>query len=303
MTGAPARTGSPRLDTRAVALFMVVAFGGAWLVALPLWLSGRGLATPGLPVYLLAMMAMPTLATLVVSWRHRVGLAARTGLRAPGGIRSWLPWAALAWLAPLVLVALATLLSAAVGTFTADFVAFSGFREMVGPSPVPVTTLVLLQVVQVPVIGWLNVLPALGEEWGWRGWLLPALLPMGRWPAVLTVGVVWGLWHAPIVLLGYNYPGHAPVAAVGLMVVFCVVTGSLLGWLRLRSGSVWPCAIGHGFLNASAALPLLFVAAGTSFDNASTGLLGWPGWVVMALAFAAVAAALAAARSRATAPG
>ncbi len=290
MTGAPAQTESPRLDTRAVALFLVVAFGGAWLAALPLWLSGRGLATPGLGISLVAMMAMPTLATLVVSWRHRAGLAARTGLRSAGGIRSWLPWAALAWLSPLVLVGLATLLSAGVGTYTADPVGFSGFREMVGPTPLPVETLALLQIAQVLVIGWVNVIPALGEEWGWRGWLLPALLPLGRWRAVLAVGVIWGLWHAPVVLLGYNYPGHAPVVSVALMVVFCVVIGSLLGWLRLRSGSVWPCAIGHGFLNASAALPLVFVAAGTSFDNASAGLLGWPGWVVMALAFAAVTA-------------
>jgi hypothetical protein len=73
------------------------------------------------------------------------------------------------------------------------------------------------------------------------------------------------------------------------MVGFTVVTGSLLGWLRLRSDSVWPCAIGHGFVNAAAGLPLLFYAAGTTFDNASIGLLGWPGWVVMALVFGLVA--------------
>jgi hypothetical protein len=85
--------------------------------------------------------------------------------------------------------------------------------------------------------------------------------------------------------------GNPPVVAVGLMVVFCVGTGTLLGWLRLRSDSVWPCAIGHGFRGAAAGLPLLFVAAGTTFDNAAVDLLGWPGWIVMALAFGGAALA------------
>lgn len=74
------------------------------------------------------------------------------------------------------------------------------------------------------------------------------------------------------------------------MVGTCVVLGSLLGWLRLRSGSVWPAAIGHGFVNAVAGLPVLFATAGVPVDNATTGLLGWTGWVVMAAALVVVAA-------------
>jgi membrane protease YdiL (CAAX protease family) len=62
-----------------------------------------------------------------------------------------------------------------------------------------VETLVGLQVVQVLLVGWVNVVPALAEEWGWRGWLLPALLPWGRWPAILAVGAVWGRWPVALV--------------------------------------------------------------------------------------------------------
>jgi len=284
-----------RVDLPAVATFLLVTFGAAWLIALPLWTSGLGLNTPGAGVLLVAMMAAPTLGTLavVLVLRRRPGTILRsTGLTSEGGVRSLLPWAAPAWLAPLVLVALSLLLGAAVGVFHADLTGFSAFRELLHAAgadrvPVPVPALVLIQVVQVLLVGWINVIPALGEEWGWRGWLLPALLPLGRWPAILLVGVVWGLWHAPVILVGYNYPLEPAPVALLLMVGFCVAAGSLLGWLRLRSDSVWPCAIGHGFVNAAAGLPLVLAAAGRPIDNATTGLLGWTGWLVMALTLGA----------------
>lgn len=284
------RPETARVDLAAVATFLVVAFGAAWLITLPLWLSGRGLQTPGIPFLLVGMMAAPTLGTLAVT-RLRPGTLRATGLPFR---KAWLPWAALAWLAPLVIVALSLLLGAAVGVFHADLVGFSGFRELLHAAgadgvPLPLTALVLIQIAQILIVGWINVIPALGEEWGWRGWLLPALLPWGRWPAILAVGAIWGLWHAPILLLGYNYPLQPAPARLLLMVGFCVVLGSLLGWLRLRSGSVWPCAIGHGFVNAAAGLPLVLVAAGHPIDNATTGLLGWTGWLVMALALGLVA--------------
>jgi len=238
------------------------------------------------------MMLAPTLGTLAVVGvlRRRPGTLRFTGVTSERGVRSWLPWAVLAWLGPIVLVGLSLVLGAAVGVFHADLVSFSAFREVLGGrSAIPVQTLVLIQIAEVLVVGWINVIPALAEEWGWRGWLLPALLPLGRWPAILLVGVVWGLWHAPIVLLGYNFPLEPAPLRVLLMVGFCVATGSLLGWLRLRSDSVWPCAIGHGFVNAAAGLPIVLAAAGHPIDNATTGLLGWTGWVVMALALGVAA--------------
>jgi uncharacterized protein len=287
-----------RVDVPAVAGFLAVTFGAAWLIASPLWLSGQGLSTPGAGVVLVAMMLAPTLGTLFVVGvlRRRPGTLRATGLRSTGGVRSWAPWAALAWLGPVVLLMLSLLLGAASGVFHPDLAAFSGLRETlraagVGDPPLPLPGLALLWVVQAVTVGWVNTVPALAEEWGWRGWLLPALLPLGRWPAILLVGVLWGLWHAPIVLLGYDYPLQPAPLRLLLMVGFCVVVGSLLGWLRLRSGSVWPSAIGHGFVNAAAGLPVVFAAADHPVDNATTGLLGWTGWTVMGLSLAVFAAA------------
>ena len=95
----------------------------------------------------------------------------------------------------------------------------------------------------------INTLLALGEELGWRGSLLPELLPLGQRRAILLSGVIWGFWHAPVILQGHNYPSQ-PVLGVFLMVVFAVLVGAFFGWLYLRTRSPWAPALAHGSLNA-----------------------------------------------------
>lgn len=101
----------------------------------------------------------------------------------------------------------------------------------------------------------------LGEELGWRGYLF---LRTAHWPGmqrVLFTGVVWGLWHAPLIAMGHNYPGY-PVAGVGMMVLFCVALAFLFDHARLRSKSIWAPAILHGILNGSAGAMVLFAWGG-----------------------------------------
>ena len=126
----------------------------------------------------------------------------------------------------------------------------------------------------------INTLLALGEELGWRGLLLPELLPLGQWRAILLSGVIWGFWHAPVILQGHNYPSQ-PVLGVFLMVVFAVLVGAFFGWLYLRTRSPWAPALAHGSLNASAGLPLLFL---TGVDIPLGGTLAsLIGWIPLAL--------------------
>ena len=111
-----------------------------------------------------------------------------------------------------------------------------------------------------------NMLFAFGEEAGWRGMLFPSLCErMSPRAAVLVSGVIWGVWHAPIIMMGHNYgvgyPGF-PLTGILSMVVFCTAVGCLLAWLRMRTKSVWPCALAHGALNASAGLGLMFCTEG-----------------------------------------
>ncbi|MFI6597001.1 lysostaphin resistance A-like protein [Nonomuraea sp. NPDC050536] len=269
-------------------IFLPVAFVLSWLVALPLWLGG-GLASPYFRVLATVMMFTPSLGVLAVWLRSRTPFrqwARETGLTlGPRPGRTVLVGLG-AWLSTVLLVLVAGALSAAVGLLTLDLHDFATFRAVLGaqgvPVPANVGAIVAIQVVVgiliAPVI---NALPSLGEEWGWRGWLLPTLVrSRGLGQGLVLSGVIWGLWHAPLTLLGYNYPGLGPWAAA-YFVVTCVFIGLIFGWLRLRTGSVWPPVIAHGTLNGTASLLFLFAAKRP--DPALAGITGAVGWVVMGL--------------------
>lgn len=119
----------------------------------------------------------------------------------------------------------------------------------------------------------INFIPCLGEEFGWRGYLLMRLLPLGTGLALVLTGVIWGVWHAPIILQGHNYPDH-PLLGVPLMIGFCVVLGIILGWLRLASGSVFPAAVGHASVNGPGSTPLAFLRGRNDITTGLSGLLG-----------------------------
>lgn len=294
----PTTTSAPqRVAWPAVAVFVVTAMVLAWLVALPLWLSGAGLSSPWAALILPAMMLTPTLAMLVVVFGLRVPRTQRLRFLGMWPLR---PAKRVVWMmilglfGPMVVVALTTFLAAALGWVRLDLVGFSGFAEQLaaaapGVALPPVGVLVAVQLVMVPVGAIINSILAAGEELGWRGWLVPALRPLGTWPALLLSGAVWGLWHSPIILLGYNF-GRPDVAGVLLMTGGCIAWGVLLGWLRLRSASVWPAVLAHGSLNSVAGLVVLLHAAGSTPDLALVGPLGVASWIVIAAIVAVLAA-------------
>jgi uncharacterized protein len=96
---------------------------------------------------------------------------------------------------------------------------------------------------------WINSLFGFGEEWGWRGFLLPRLMPLGKGKAYLLLGVIWGLWHAPLVLVGFNYPG-TPLLGVLMMVLLTLSIGIYMNELTLRYRSAILAGWIHGVFNS-----------------------------------------------------
>ena len=95
----------------------------------------------------------------------------------------------------------------------------------------------------------INGLFAFGEEFGWRGYLLPKLMPLGKWKAYLLVGIIWGLWHAPLIIAGYNYPGF-PALGVLAMIGMTTAFGIYINEMTLRSRSSILAAWIHGAFNS-----------------------------------------------------
>ncbi|WP_313542489.1 CPBP family intramembrane glutamic endopeptidase [Leifsonia aquatica] len=283
---------SARVPWPAIAAYIVVAFGLAWLVALPLWLDG-GLRNPFAPLILIAMMFTPTIGALVA-----VFLVQRPRPRSvPEYLGMWplrpawrLIGLTLAGIfGSIAISVVAVFLAAAVGAVQLDLTGFSGFAELLRTQlsasgveqqlPVPVGVLVAVQLLTIPFAALINGFATVGEEFGWRGWLLPSLRPLGTWPALLLTGALWGLWHSPLILLGYNF-AEPNLLGVLLMTVGCMAYGVLIGWLRLRSGSVWPAVFAHGAFNASAGIGALLLAAGSPASPFALLPLGWTGWIV-----------------------
>ena len=288
-----------RIPLSAIIAYVVLACGLTWLVALPLWL-GDGLAHPLAGVLIPVMMFTPALAVVLVilvlrpvTKGERLRFLGIWPLR-PAKRVIWL--SVLGLFGPLVVIALSVVVAAAFGWVQLDLVGFSGFRETLEASlpdgvPVPPTGVVIAsQLIAIPfAAATINAVMAFGEELGWRGFLVPALRQYGTWPALLMSGVVWGAWHAPVILLGYNF-GRTDLTGVLIMVGGCVAWGILLGWLRLRSASVWPAVFAHGAINAAGGTLLLLTAAGADVDLALAGPLGVAGWIACAIVIAVLVA-------------
>lgn len=265
----------------------MLALGLAWLVALPLW-AGGGLADPRFRTVALVMMLTPSVAALAVTlvlvrpaapWRS-------LGLVPTVGWRRLVVLVLVGLLAPVVLSALTVLVAGLLGLARVDWSLGAYATNLAAsgtplPPTVPARTLALVALVAVPVNALVSAVPAAAEEIGWRGFLLPRLLPLGTWPALLVTGVVWGVWHAPLVLLGYDY-GRTDLLGVLLMTGFTVLTGVGLGALRLRSGCVWPGAVAHGSLNTAASTVILVLSPDPAHGTGLT-LLGPTGWTLLAL--------------------
>ena len=239
-----------------LAVYIAVSFGLAWGICLFLYLSGSWMMTAALSTGLALCMLCPALAVIAVKLLTREGWS---GLgfkpRFRGHIRHYLA----AWFLPL----LACLLGAALwfllnpDRFSTQTLAASGL------TPAYLAFALLFA-------PFLNLIPAAGEELGWRGWLLPHLKERcGTAKAVVYSGLIWGLWHGPMIALGHNYglsyPGF-PWTGILMFCLICLGLGSFLSWLRLKTDSFWPAALAHGFFNGAAGTGALFLKPGATYS-------------------------------------
>ena len=123
----------------------------------------------------------------------------------------------------------------------------------------------------------INAVFAFGEEIAWRGFLMKEFKGKKFLLATLWIGIIWGLWHAPIILNGHNYPQH-PVVGVFMMVVFCLLLTPMLMYFRQKSGSVIVPAIMHGTFNAVVGLSAVVV---TPVNDLLYGAAGLAGFIVL----------------------
>jgi len=126
----------------------------------------------------------------------------------------------------------------------------------------------------------INAIAGFGEELGWRGFLLKSFKEMNFLKASISIGVIWGIWHSPLILMGHNYPQH-PEIGVLMMTVWCILLTPLFLYFTVKAKSVIAAAIMHGTLNATAGIAIMVIDGGNDLTVGMTGLAGFISLVVV----------------------
>jgi membrane protease YdiL (CAAX protease family) len=216
-------------DTRrGIATFLAISFGLAWVGFIPELFGGTAI-----PV--LVPIAPAIAAVVVRKWVTREGFA-DSGWRP--NLRAWRFYLlAVSW--PIAATVLSVLIAGVVRVTPGDFSVPWGVER---PDLLRLLSWLGASVLISPII--------FGEEFGWRGYLQRRLLADNPWKAAIATGLIWGVWHYPLILSDRETYSNL---WIGLL-VFPLATTNLsvfLGWLRERTGDVWSTSVGHAANNVT----------------------------------------------------
>ncbi len=167
---------------------------------------------------------------------------------------------------------LAMVIPIAVGFLMFGTAWISGAAPFLADKAVAMLALPALQAILIALV--YNVFSATGEEIGWRGLLVPELARVTTftWIAIISA-VIWFLWHLPLMLVGVY--GDGSVYSMVMFFLSMIGGSTLFAWMRLRSGSIWPAALLHGFWNYFIQTFYPMITATTDTGEAMLGEFGW----------------------------
>lgn len=289
-----------KIETKRILIYVVITFALTWIYCIAIiYPIMRGETLSGVPAMLTqflvaAAMFFPAIGVLITRLITKEGFKnAWIRLNIKGNLKFYL----LAYFGPAGLTILGALLYFLI--FKESFDSECGYMKLtleaagtpVEAMPMPLSVLMLIQAVQAIFLApILNFVTCFGEEWGWRGYLVPKLSEkFSTIPMVLISGVIWGLWHAPLTIVGHNYGvGYAgfPFTGILAMCLFCIVMGTFLSYVTLKTKSCIPAVLGHGAINGFAAIGMYFTKDGGNpfVGPAPTGVIGMIPFAIVAAA-------------------
>lgn len=288
-----------KLETRRICIYIGTTFILTWIYCLAViypMMSGEALSeVPAVMTQFLvgAAMFFPTVGVLITRLVTKEGFK-NTWIRPniKGNVKTYL----LAYFGPGILTIFGTALYFIIfsGNFDPDCGYMKLTLEAVGTPvdalPMPLSALLLIQGIQALVLGpIMNFVTCFGEEWGWRGYLLPKMSEkFSTIPTLLIIGVIWGLWHAPLTIVGHNYGvGYVGFPFIGIMAMclFCIVMGVFLSYVTLKTKSCISAVLGHGAINGFAAIGMYFTKDGGNpfVGPAPIGIVGMIPFMIVAV--------------------
>jgi len=272
-----------KVNIKKSVLFIAMTFFFNWLMATLFFVFGGKWNTSAAMIMTVGYMFVPLVMAIIIQ-----KFVYKEPLKEPLGISFKLNrWFLVAWLLPpiIALVTLGVSLIFPGVEYSPDMMGFfERFKSVLTPDqleqikrqtatfPIHPLWIGLLQGLVAGIT--VNAIAGFGEELGWRGFLQKEFNYMGFWKSSVLIGVIWGIWHAPIILQGHNYPQH-PLAGVFMMTIFTLLLSPIFSYVRLKAKSVIAVAVIHGSLNATAGLPILVLRGGNDLTVGVTGLAGF----------------------------
>lgn len=203
--------------------------------------------------WLVALMFMPALASVIMR------LLTKEGFKNIGWRVKAVHWLALAVFLPLLIEILVVVVAVQMGVadFNTNYISIE--NELVkirktgllfGAEPAPYAFFAFNFITSIVVACLLYLPLALGEELGWRGYLQHHLVEkFGFYRGIVILGIVWGYWHLPIILMGHNFPQFPIVGGFLVMPLLCVCFSIVWGFVYQKTKSIWIPALFHAALN------------------------------------------------------
>ncbi|MGL5316303.1 MAG: CPBP family intramembrane glutamic endopeptidase [Peptostreptococcaceae bacterium] len=274
--------------------FLGINFLLTWIIAFGLMFNG-GYSNPSAMLIITSCMFMPAISVIITT------LITKNKFKDvwfKPNFKGNLKYYLIGWLSPIILIILGSLVYFIIfpshfdGSMSVMIDATKNQLSALGqsiPSDAQLKSMLIIQLVTAIFIAPVaNFIPCLGEELGWRGYLLPNLLEKYTpFKATLISGVIWGIWHAPMIAMGHNYGLNYPTAPWGgifAMILFCVFLGSLLSYISIKSKSCIPAVIGHAMVNGFASFGVVFISIANPnpfIGPAPVGIIGGIGFIVV----------------------
>ena len=283
-----------------IAIFIALTFVLSWTyefcVVWPVMSGAWGALSPAIvQMCVVAVMFVPALSVVLTRLITHEGFS-NSAIMPVQFKQTWKWWVA-GWFGPAVLIIAGAIFYFVVhpedfdptfSVLTSTLTASATDAQALSSSDV--FTLVMMQVITgILLAPALNLFVCFGEEWGWRGYLLPHMLEEHSiFTTLLVSGCIWGLWHAPLIMMGHNYGfGYwgFPYTGILMMCAMSMVFGTVFSFITIKSGSCLPAVFAHGSLNGVAGVGILFSATGGSpfVGPGPMGYLGGMGFIVCAL--------------------
>lgn len=265
-----------KAETRRLIIYLALSFAFAWAVFFAFILTGHRWdgSNPNLESFIGLGMLSPLLAHIITRAITKEGFAMTGEDSMMLGIsfqnRKWL-FFLFALLVPWIYFEIGHALNLLIYPEIFD----PDGNTQLGISKSMIIFIPIMSILQGAIISF----AALGEEGGWRGYMMPKLMKlMGTKKAVFAGGIIWGLWHAPLTCVGHNfgtdYKGF-PYLGILLMCINCICLGTALTYVTVKSGSVWPAAIMHAVNNANPSILSVFTDLEKADEVMANPILGF----------------------------